>query len=549
MSSRFLRLCSTLALALALPAAALAQHNSADAPFQTSVLGYGAGSLAAPATAVVQEGSSIEVDWSGFDQWVESVMAEWNIPGLAVAAVKDGQVVLSKGYGFRDVERGLPVTPQTLMAIGSNSKSFTAVILGQLVDEGKLEWDAPVRDYLPDFQLYDAVATRLMTPRDLLTHRSGLPRHDRVWIGRSYDRQELYDRMRYLEPSASFRQRYQYQNLMFMTAGILAERITGQSWEDLVEERIFQPLGMTRSNTSADDMPGSGDYSLPYMERAGMVVAVPMLNIDAVGPAGSINSSVEEMMRYIQMQIDQGSFQGRTVLSRENALQMQSPQSANFSGTVESPDYPELGPGGYGLAVGVSGYQGRKLVAHGGGIDGFISSMSWMPHENAGVMVLTNFSGENPVPTIVMRQVYDRLLGLQPVDWVERTRAEQTEAQRQREERERARAAERISGTSPSHPLTELAGSYEHPAHGTIHIRAEGSGLVLQLDRYTVPLTHIHYNVFEGGISTDGGSRWNEMQVTFHYGDNGRINRITIPLEPAVDDFVFMRNQVAAGAR
>lgn len=539
MTNRLLRLLAVVFLALALPASALAQRGEAAAPSVSASSPV----VATPAT----EWS--EADWRGFDQWVESIMAEWKIPGLAVAALKDGEVVLSKGYGYRDVERRLPVTPNTLMAIGSNSKSFTAVILGQLVDEGRLKWDAPVRDYLPDFQLYDEVATRLMTPRDLLSHRSGLPRHDRLWIGRSYTRQQLYDRMRYLEPNVSFRQRYQYQNLMFMTAGILAERLTGQNWEGLVQQRILQPLGMTRTNFSADDMPGSGDYSLPYMEREGRVVAVPMLNIDAVGPAGSINSSVDEMMRYIQMQIDQGSWKGRTIVSKAAALEMQSPQSTNFSGSVDSPNYPELGPGAYGLALSVTGYRGHKLVAHGGGIDGFISSMSWMPDVNAGVMVLTNFSGTNPVPTIVMRQVYDRLLGLEPVDWAARTRAQQAESERREEERNRTREAERVRGTSSSHPLSDLAGSYENPAHGTVMIRAEGTGLVLTIDGYVVPLTHFHYNVFEGGISTDGGARWRGMRVSFGYGSDGRIDRIAIPLEPAVDDFVFKRTPVASSDR
>jgi CubicO group peptidase (beta-lactamase class C family) len=547
MHTHRLRLFSALLLTLALlPAGALAQLG--DVPgsqLVAPVSNVGTTSLPAPVPASEQT----EPDWRGFDEWVESVMAEWKIPGLAVAAVKDGQMVLSKGYGYRDVERRLPVTENTLMAIGSNSKSFTAVILGQLVDEGRLDWDAPVRDYLPDFQLYDEVATRLMTPRDLLNHRSGLPRHDRLWIGRSYTRQELYDRMRHLEPSATFRQRYQYQNLMFMTAGILAERITGRSWEELVKERILDPLGMTRTNFSADDMPGSGDHSLPYMERQGSVVAVPMLNIDAVGPAGSINSSIDEMMRYIQMMIDQGSWQGRTLLSRTSSHELQSPQSASPVGSAEDPNYPELGPGGYGLALGISSYRGQKLVAHGGGIDGFISSMSWMPDANAGVMVLTNFSGNNPVPTMVMRQVYDRLLGLEPVDWRARTRTQQAEAQRQQEERRRTRESERVAGTSPSHPLRELAGSYQNPAHGTVTIRVEGEGLVLTLDRYVVPLTHIHYNVFEGGISADGGARWHGMRVSFRYGGDGRIGELAIPLEPSVSDFIFQRAPSSARDR
>src|SRR5687767_4806479 len=192
--------------------------------------------------------------FAGFDAFVQSAMKEWSIPGLAVGAIKDGKVVLAKGYGQRDIQKGLPVTEKTLMAIGSNSKSFTVTLMGTLSDEGKLEWGKHVREYLPDFQLQNDSATRLMTPTDLVTHRSGLPRHDRMWFATGFSRKEMYERLRFLEPSATFRQIYQYNNLMFMTAGVLTERITGDSWENLIKQRIFTPLGMTRSNTSVREM-------------------------------------------------------------------------------------------------------------------------------------------------------------------------------------------------------------------------------------------------------------------------------------------------------
>src|SRR5205809_123428 len=195
----------------------------------------------------------------GLDDFVARVMKEWQVPGLALGVIQDGKPVLLKGYGYRDVEKRLPETPRTLMAIGSNTKSFTVVLMGMLADSGKLEWDKPVRTYLPDFQLYDDFATREMTPRDLVTHRSGLPRHDGLWYGRSFNREELYRRLKYLEPSASFRSRWQYQNLMFLTAGYLVERRTGRSWDDLIRERVFAPLEMTRSNTSVRDLPAADD--------------------------------------------------------------------------------------------------------------------------------------------------------------------------------------------------------------------------------------------------------------------------------------------------
>jgi CubicO group peptidase (beta-lactamase class C family) len=482
--------------------------------------------------------------FAGFDPFVESVMKEWSIPGLAVGAIKDGKVVLAKGYGLRDVEKGLPVTEKTLMAIGSNSKSFTVTLMGMLSDEGKLDWDKPVREYLPDFQLQNDAATRMMTPTDLVTHRSGLPRHDRMWFATGLSRKEMYDRLRFLEPSATFRQRYQYNNLMFMTAGYLTEKITGDSWENLIKQRIFMPLGMTRSNTSVRDMPASGDHALPYLMRDRKVTAVPYRNIDAVGPAGSINSSVEEMLKYVQMHIDQGNAGGRQIISKRFSALMQSLHSApppNLD--LDAPTYTEFGPGGYGLGVNVRSYRGQKIVEHGGGIDGFISAMSWMPHARVGVIVLTNFSGVNPVPPVVVSNVYDRLLGLEQVDFRSRAKATQARNERQGTERERKRAAERVMGTSPSRPLAQFTGTFEHPAYGPVTIVEKDGGLAVTHGSETTTYEHFHYDVFQP-VATKDTMEWSARpRISFTSGVSGKLDKVAIPLEPALPDIVFTRKR------
>jgi len=497
----------------------------------------------------------------GLDDFVARVMKEWQVPGLALGVIQDGKPVLLKGYGYRDVEKRLPVTPRTLMAIGSNTKSFTVVLMGMLADSGKLEWDKPVRTYLPDFQLYDDFATREMTPRDLVTHRSGLPRHDGLWYGRSFTREELYRRLKYLEPSASFRSRWQYQNLMFLTAGYLVERRTGRSWDDLIRERVFAPLEMTRSNTSVRDLPAADDAALGYVWRdcpaekaAGMVgtagaagaaapsstecglVQVPYRNIDAVAPAGSINSDVEEMLHYIQFHIDSGRYNGRAILSKENASLMETPQM--LVGDQEIwPD--ELGVATYGLGLSVTSYRGRKLVQHGGGIDGFISQMSWLPKERIGIMVLTNMSGTNPVPNIVTRNVIDRLLGLAPIDWVARTEKQLQDAKAKRLKQRADRAAERQPNTSPSHPLSAYGGTYEHPAYGRLSVQADGAALSLSFDGFNVPLKHFHYDVFEIDDPMDALPL--SGRVTFLMDSKGNIDRMAVPFEPSVKDIEFTR--------
>ncbi len=504
---------------------------------------------ALPATTLAQ---SAPKSFNGLDAYVTNVMKEWHVPGLALGVIQDGRSVLLKGYGYRDVEHQLPVTARTLMAIGSNSKSFTVVLMGMLVDSAKLEWDKPVRTYLPDFQLYDAFATQEMRPRDLVTHNSGLPRHDAVWYGRSFTRPELYQRLRYLPPSASFRSRWQYQNLMFMTAGYLVERLTSRAWDDLVRERIFTPLGMSRSNTSVRDLPATDDYALAYLWRdcpasratdgdQGPTVEcglskISYRNIDAVGPAGSINSSVEEMMHYIQFHIDSGAYGGRQLLSKPNEVAMQTPQMLVGSQEIW-PD--ELGMATYGMALSVSTYRGRKLVQHGGGIDGFISQMSWMPTERTGVMVLTNMSGNNPVPNIVTRNLFDRLLGLDPIDWVARTKKQEEDAKARQEKQRQERAAERKPGTSPSHPLSAYAGTYEHPAYGRLTVETNGDALVVSYEAFRVPLKHFHYDVFE--IDDPGNIVPLSGRVTFLMNQKGEVDRMAVPFEPSVPDIVLTR--------
>lgn len=509
-----------------------------------------------PAPAIAQGARRpTPANLNGLDEYVNRVMQEWHVPGLALGIIRDGQPVVLKGYGLADVETRRPVTPRTLMAIGSNSKSFTVVLMGMLVDSGKLDWDTPVRQYLPDFQLHDAFATQEMRPRDLVIHNSGLPRHDALWYGRSLTREELYRRLRHLPPNASFRSRWQYQNLMFLTAGYLVERLTSRSWDDLIRERLFTPLGMTRSNTSVRDLPAADDQALAYRWRdcpearaanggeekppECSLRRIPYRNIDAVGPAGSINSSAEEMLHYIQFHIDSGAYGGRQLLSKKNIAQMQTPQML-VGGQELWPD--ELGVATYGLALSVTNYRGRKLVQHGGGIDGFISQMSWMPKERIGVVVLTNMSGNNPVPNIVTRNVFDRLLRLTPIDWVARVKQQEQEGEARRAKQRLERAAERKPGTTPSHPLSAYAGLYDHPAYGRLTVDTADAGLVVTYEEFRMSLRHFHYDVFE--IEDPAGDLRAapvEGRVTFLMDKKGDIDRMAVPFEPNVADIVFTR--------
>lgn len=470
------------------------------------------------------------------DPVITQMMTEWHVPGLALGVVKDGQVLYLKGYGYRDVEKHLPVTPQTLMAIGSNSKSFTVTLMGMLVDQKKLSWDTPVKTYLPDFQLYDDYATKNMTPRDLVSHRSGLPRHDELWYGRKFTRQELYERLRYLEPSVSFRSKWQYQNLMFMTAGYLVEKLWNRSWDDLIKEQIFSPLGMSHSLPGYPGFVESEDHAWPYQYRNGATVKVPVRVIDHVGPAGSIYSSVEDMAKYIEFRMSHGANAGTPHVSKAFEDQAQSPQMVVTGGG----GWPGFDLLTYGLGLVVASYRGHLAVVHGGGIDGFISQMSWLPDDKVGVMVLTDLGGPNPVPTMVAEAVYDRLLGLTPLDLIGKQRALDAEGKRVTDSVQKAFVAAKVPNTKPSHDLAAYTGTYEHPGYGRLVIRNSSSGgLEVQLDDLVAPLTHYHYDTFE--IGDPGGAVPLSGLATFGTNTKGVVDRVIIPLEPNVASIVFMR--------
>ena len=513
---------------LVLPAAA--QVGDRDTPLADS---------AAPTTPTIP----IAEAFAGLDEFIAAIMGTWQVPGLAAGVIRDGEVVLARGFGYRDREARLPVTEHTTMAIGSNSKSFTVTLLAMLADEGRLEWDRPVREYLPDFRLHDDFATAEMTPRDLVTHQSGLPRHDNIWYGRPLTRKELFEKLRYLEPTASFRSRYQYQNLMFMAAGHLAERLAGADWHRLIDARIFTPLGMERSNTSIRENPGSGDHALPYVLQDGVLERIAFRDMDPMGPAGSINSNVTEMLAYIQTHLDAGVFAEQRIISPENAARMQQPQ---FAMPGES-EFPELGQVSYGLGLRVGSYRGRKMVAHGGGVDGFVSSMSWLPRERIGVIVLTNRSGEmNPVPVIVAYNIYDRLLGLPQIDWNARNLKLLADHRTRAVRRARDLEARRVKGTEPSHELAAYAGDYDHPAYGRMEVRNLGDRLEVVYDGFRLELEHYHHDVFR--ISSRPAMHPVTGLVTFAAGDSGEVATVAIPFEPNGADIVFKRAGPAPAA-
>lgn len=468
----------------------------------------------------------------GIDPIIEQALTDFGIPGLAVAVVANDQLVFAKGYGKRDIENDLAATPETLFAIGSTSKAFTAFVIGTLVDEGKLDWDTPVIEYLPDFRMYDAYTTQHLKVRDLLIHSSGLPRHDMSWYGADATREELYKRLAYLEPTRDLGEEFQYQNLMFMTAGYLAERMTGKSWEELVRERIFNPLEMSRSNFSVEVSKEDSDHAEPYNVEEREATHIPFRNIDAVGPAGSINSSVAEMAQWLRLQLGGGEIDGERLIEQDTLRQMHTPHMAISS----YPSNQRVLTLGYGMAWAIESHRGHFLVQHGGGIDGFIAWVALLPLEDFGVVVYTNGAGFNPLPTAVARTVIDRILGLEDGGYLTRaleavTKAEETAAAAEADD-----DAGRVDDTEPSHALEDYAGKYAHPGYSLVEITLEDGQLRVTYNGMTAPLTHWHYDTFQ---ADEDDSQLDGTNAQFRMDTTGAITELLVALEPTLAPIVF----------
>jgi CubicO group peptidase (beta-lactamase class C family) len=474
----------------------------------------------------------------GFDEFVASAMKSWSVPGLSVAIVKDGTVVLAKGYGYRNLHSKLPVTADTIFAIGSSTKAFTTMAMGMLVEEGMLAWDEPVKTYLPRFALRDTFAGQRMTPRDLVTHRSGLPRHDLAWYNATLSRSELVERLPFLEPNAGFREKFQYQNLMYLTAGYLTGEVAGTSWEDVLRTRILDPLGMKSSNFAVSESQKTPDFATPYTLKEKAPSDVPFRIVDAIGPAGSINSTANDMAKWLQLHVGGGVVDGRRVVAARQVQEMHRPQMViqSFPGMFED---TEIQQPSYGLGWFVESYRGKKRVHHGGNIDGFSAMVSLLPDDGIGVVVLANLNG-TALPTIVARHASDRLLGLEPVDWNGRALERRAVGEKAAASARKAAGDERKTDTRPAHALEEYAGEYSHPAYGSVLITREGAGLAARFHDIPVRLNHWHYETFRGEVE-EGALAEVRLFFQFFTDGQGEVDRVTVPFEPAVEPIAFRK--------
>ncbi|PGE99323.1 penicillin-binding protein [Bacillus pseudomycoides] len=429
---------------------------------------------------------------SSLQTTIEKMMKDLHVPGAAVAVIKDGEVIVSEGFGYRDSKQKKPVTPQTRFAIGSATKAFGTLSLSLLAQQKKFDWDTPVQSYIPTFALSDILASSQITARDLASHRSGVSRHDALWYNSSLTRKDIVEKTKHLSLDAPFRTAFLYNNLMYATISYIVENITNQTWEQYAKEHILAPLQMEQTNFSVTDSQNTNDYALPYVEKDGEIKEVPFRNIDTVGAAGCINSTIADMANWVLFHLNQGKTGDHELLSSELLQQMYTPHNTIPDQPLLSP--PESPVNSYGLGWFISSYRGYKVIHHSGGIDGFSALVSFIPKENIGLVILTN-AGSTLLPSYLANQIYDELLGLETIDWHKRAIEDTAELKKMMKEVNQS-LPEQVKETVPSHALEDYIGTFEHPAYGTLEVYKQNEELYLQFTELKVRLHHHHYDMF-----------------------------------------------------
>ncbi|WP_151089211.1 serine hydrolase [Hymenobacter baengnokdamensis] len=475
--------------------------------------------------------------------YVERGRRLWNIPGLAVAVVKDGQVVVSQGFGTRAAGgQGGPVDGNTLFMMASNSKLFTGTALAQLEQEGKLRLDDPVRRYLPGYRLYDSASSQLVSIRDVLGHKLGLKtfQGDFTFWNSTLSHAEIVEKMRLLKPVYPFRQDYGYCNSGFVTAGqIIAAVSGGQPWESWVQARLLTPLGMTNTFPLPDGIAQRPNVALPYSDAFGPLSRLPFDELHNMGPAAGLVSCTNDLTHWLQFQLDSGKYNKNRILPWAT---LHRTREAN---TLISADKSPLFPihfRTYGLGIFSADYNGRQVYWHTGGADGFVTNVCFVPEENLGLTVLTNQDNQSFFEAL-RYQILDAYLG---VPYVDRSRQLWLSAQAGRaDERRRlaALAARAARKAKPVRPLTAYAGTYQNPVYGTITVAPQGRQLLVRFGHHpnlTATLDYLDGDTFR---LTYSNAAYGIFAAPFTV-EKGQVKSLEVRVNEGIeqDPYLFNKN-------
>ena len=483
----------------------------------------------------------------GIDVTINKILKDWNVPGCGIGVVVKDKLVFAKGYGYRNLEKKLPVTPNTLFQIASNTKLFTATSIGFLVDAGKLDWDQPVKKYVPQIQFYNEELNSNVTIRDMLSHRTGISRHDNIWYKSDFTRQELFDKLKFLEPSIPLRQGYLYNNLLYAASGQIVELLSGQTWEEFVTNKIFTPLHMSHSIFVVEDMQKQPDFITPYYEKRDTTILLPYpyyTRQKGIGPAGSIISNINDLANWLIAQMHGGRFNNKQVIPAN--IIKETMQPASLIASVPDKYFENLNPI-YGMGRSTTSYKGHYRTQHGGAIGGIYSNVSFMPADSVGVIVFTNRAGQ--LPGIIANTIYDKLLSLGDTPWSERSLTDHLKNKKTDKEARKKPETDRVLNTKPSHALSDYTGIYEDAAYGKMEIASAGENLTFTFNNTSLPLQHYHYDRF---VSPDDEivGKWS---LTFSVDAQGSIHQVKVSLDekevaftkkadPKLTDANFLKN-------
>jgi CubicO group peptidase (beta-lactamase class C family) len=477
------------------------------------------------------------------DAYVARVLQTFDVPGLSLAVVKDGKVVVAKGYGVKKLGEAAAVDARTLFGIASNTKVFTATALGLLVEEGKVGWDTPVITYLPWFRLSDPYVTREITVRDLLVHRSGLGlgAGDLLWWPSStYTRHEIARRLKDLPLATSFRSAYAYDNVLYLIAGEVIEAVSGQPWEEFVKARVLDKVGMKGSNVRHSDAAAGGNIATPHAPVDGKVRAIKPFDSDNTNPAGGINSNVEDMAKWLNALLARGQLPDGSRLFSEGTFRQLTTFVTPMNIGQLPPELSVLQPNflGYALGLTVLDYRGHKAVMHTGGLPGYLSKVLWIPDANVGVSVLTNQESSAAFDAVAYH-VVDHYLGAAVIDWpgIFRKLADRQQAHIAQLEKQAAAAR---AGTRPSLDLPRYAGTYTDVWYGEIVIEHQNNALTMRFTKTPAlsgNLEHWQYDTFI--------ARWRDRElradayVTFALNPDGTIDQVKMRAVSPATDFSY----------
>jgi CubicO group peptidase (beta-lactamase class C family) len=454
------------------------------------------------------------------DGVLREAMAAWHVPGAALAIVVGDRVVYLKGFGVKEAGTRAAVTPDTLFLMGSCSKPFTSLLLAILADEGRLHWDDPVRRHLPWFRLADPLADENVTLRDLLSHRTGVDSHDLLWFRAPWGQKETIRRAGKLRPSRGFRAAFQYQSVLYSAAGQAGAAAAGASWQDLMHRRVLSPLAMTRTTVTSAETAKLSDRATPHRRTAaGKVVKLPWYEFPEGNPAGSVCSCARDLANLLRLELAEGTFQGKRLVSADNLMETRTPQIViPVKGPVRDMN-PFTMQMSYGMGWVVHDYRGHLMHVHGGAIAGFRAQLTLLPDARLGIAVLSNLS-ETQMNLAVTNTLVDQLLGLPYKDWNAHFSAIVKAAEEGAREAAAERQAKRHKGTKPSRELSAYVGTYEDPAYGKARVTLEGGKLVWSWSSFRCPLEHFHFDTFDAPHE-----HLVNVQVTFALGADGEVER------------------------